>query len=80
MLTFWILLAVFGMKVKGFYISYAIFWVLFFVPGVLHYNIPRMILNKATPILEQLDRSMEYQRRSILGTVLINAIWSLIFS
>ena len=67
MLLFWILLAVFGMKVEGFYISYAIFWILFLVPGILHYNIPRMILNKASPILEQLDRSMEYQRRSIIG-------------
>jgi|LakMenEpi03Aug12_release.lakeMendotaPanAssembly.Ray.scaffolds.fasta_scaffold4291693_1 hypothetical protein len=67
MLIFWVLMGIFGMKVEGFYILYAIFWILFLVPGILHYNIPRIILNKASPILEQLDRGMAYQRRSLIG-------------
>ena len=58
--------AVLGTKVRGFFLSYLIFWFLFFVPAILHYNIPRKILNKAIPFLEQLDHSMKYERRSIL--------------
>ena len=42
------------------------FWIMFVVPAILHYDIPRKILSKAMPILEQLDHSMKYERRSIL--------------
>jgi hypothetical protein len=58
--------AVIGIKIRGFYLSYFLFWVIFFVPALLHYDIPRKLLNKALPLLEQLDHSMKYERRSIL--------------
>jgi hypothetical protein len=66
MFTFWSVCAVVGAKVRGFFLSYLIFWFLFFVPAILHYNIPRKLLNKAIPFLEQLDHSMKYERRSVL--------------
>ena len=43
------------------------FWVVFLVPAIIHYEIPKKILNKALPLLEQLDQSMKYERRSILN-------------
>lgn len=66
MLLFWSMTAVIGVKIKGFYIGYSLFWILFVVPAILHYDIPRKVLSKALPILEQLDQSMKYERRSIL--------------
>ena len=66
MFAFWSTLAVIGAKIRGFYLSYMVFWFLFFVPAILHYNLPRKLLNKALPFLEQLDHSMKYQRRSVL--------------
>jgi hypothetical protein len=66
MLFFWSMTAVIGVKITGFYIGYSLFWILFVVPAILHYDIPRKVLSKALPILEQLDQSMKYERRSIL--------------
>ena len=66
MLTFWSCLAVLGAKVRGFILSYMVFWFLFFVPAIIHYNLPRKLLSKAVPFLEQLDHSMKYERRSVL--------------
>lgn len=43
------------------------FWVVFLVPAIIHYEVPKKILNKALPLLEQLDQSMKYERRSILN-------------
>lgn len=66
MLTFWTLMTILGVKVRGFFLSYLLFWFLFFVPAILHYNLARKLLNKALPFLEQLDHSMKYERRSVL--------------
>lgn len=66
MLLFWSLTAIVGIKIRGFYLGYIFFWIMFVVPAILHYDIPRKILSKAMPILEQLDHSMKYERRSIL--------------
>jgi hypothetical protein len=66
MLLFWSLTAIIGVKIKGIYLIYLVFWVIFVIPAVIHYDIPRKILSKAMPILEQLDHSMKYERRSIL--------------
>lgn len=63
---FWSALTVIGVKIKGFYLVYFLFWVIFFVPAILHYDLPRKLLSKALPLLEQLDHSMKYERRSIL--------------
>jgi hypothetical protein len=67
MIVFWSALAIFGTKVKGFYIAYSAFWIMFFIPAIIHYNVPNILLIRALPLLEQLDRSMEYERRSVLG-------------
>ena len=57
---------VIGFKIKGFYLSYVLFWIVFFVPAIIHYDILRKLLRKAMPLLEQLDHSMKYERRSVL--------------
>lgn len=62
-----LILIIIGIKIKGFYLAYFTFWILFFIPAIIHYNVPSKLLSKAVPVLEQLDRSMEYERRSILG-------------
>jgi hypothetical protein len=57
---------VIGFKIKGFYLSYVLFWIVFFVPAIIHYDLLRKLLRKAMPLLEQLDHSMKYERRSVL--------------
>jgi hypothetical protein len=57
---------VIGFKIKGFYLSYVLFWIVFFVPAIIHYDFLRKLLRKAMPLLEQLDHSMKYERRSVL--------------
>lgn len=59
-------MTIIGIKIKGLYLSYLLFWIVFFVPAVLHYELPKKLLRKALPLLEQLDQSMKYERRSVL--------------
>lgn len=66
LLLFWSMSAVIGVKIRGVYLVYLSFWMVFFVPPVLYYDVPRKMLCKALPLLEQLDHSMKYQRRSML--------------
>jgi len=63
---FWSMLAVIGCKIRGLYLSYAMFWLVFFLPPILHYELPKKALRKCLPLLEQLDQSMKYERRSVL--------------
>lgn len=63
---FWSMLGVVGVKIRGMYLSYALFWLVFFLPPVLHYELPKRLLHKCLPLLEQLDHSMKYERRSVL--------------
>lgn len=60
------MLTVIGIKIKGLYLSYMLFWIVFFVPAILHYELPKKLLHKALPLLQQLDQSMKYERRSVL--------------
>jgi hypothetical protein len=60
------MLAVIGCKIRGLYLSYAVFWLVFFLPPILHYELPKKALRKCLPLLEQLDQSMKYERRSVL--------------
>lgn len=55
-----------GCKIRGLYLSYAMFWLVFFLPPILHYELPKKALRKCLPLLEQLDQSMKYERRSVL--------------
>lgn len=62
----WSMTTVIGVKIRGIYLAYFLFWIVFFVPAILHYDILKKLLRKALPLLEQLDHSMKYERRSIL--------------
>lgn len=66
MFTFWSMTAIIGTKIQGSLLLYICFWILFFVPAIIHFDIPRKLLCRALPLLEQLDHSMKYERRSIL--------------
>ena len=66
MLVFWVACLVVGVKIKGFYLTYLFFWIIFSFPAIIYYEVPWKILSRALPILEQLDHSMKYERRSIL--------------
>jgi len=66
MFIFWSMTAIIGAKIQGFYLSYILFWMVFFIPAIIHFDIPRKLLSRALPLLEQLDHSMKYERRSIL--------------
>jgi hypothetical protein len=66
MLLFWSMTTIVGIKIKGIYLSYCLFWIVFFVPAIIHYELPKKLLRKMLPLLEQLDHSMKYERRSIL--------------
>ena len=62
----WSALAVVGLKVSGFYLAYMLFWLVFFVPCLVYHDLFGNVLRRALPLLEQLDHSMNYERRSIL--------------
>lgn len=66
MLLFWSMTTVIGIKVKGAILSYILFWIVFFIPAILHYDVPKRLLRKALPLLQQLDHSMKYERRSVI--------------
>lgn len=66
MLTFWSMTAIIGAKIHGYYLSYIVFWIIFVVPAIVHFDMPRKLLSRFLPLLEQLDHSMKYQRRSVL--------------
>ena len=66
MLIFWSICCALGVKVRGFYLSYLFFWMIFSVPAIIYYELAWKLVSRALPILEQLDRSMKYERRSIL--------------
>lgn len=66
MFIFWSMTAIIGTKIQGSLLLYICFWILFFVPAVIHFDIPRKLLCRFLPLLEQLDQSMKYERRSVL--------------
>lgn len=66
MFIFWSGTAIIGSKIQGLYLTYIFFWIIFFVPPIIHYDIPKKVLSRALPLLEQLDHSMKYERRSVL--------------
>ncbi len=66
MLSFWSTTAIIGTRIRGFYLVYLIFWLIFIIPAIVHFDIPKKLLSRALPLLEQLDHSMKYQRRSVL--------------
>ncbi len=66
MLTFWSMTAIIGANIRGFYLVYLFFWLIFIVPAIVHFDIPKKLLSRALPLLEQLDHSMKYERRSVL--------------
>jgi hypothetical protein len=61
-----VITAMLGIKVRGVYLTYSMFWIIFFVPAIIHYDMARKLLRRCVPLLEQLDQSMKYERRSIL--------------
>lgn len=66
MLTFWSVLLVISIKIKGSHLAYILFWIIFFLPAIIHYELAKKMLFKLLPLLQQLDHSMQYERRSIL--------------
>lgn len=66
MLTFWSILLVISIKIKGSHLAYILFWIIFFLPAIIHYELVKKFLFKFLPLLQQLDHSMQYERRSIL--------------
>ena len=66
MFSFWSMMAIIGTKIQGYLLVYIFFLILFLVPAIVHLDIPRKLLRKALPLLEQLDQSMKYERRSVL--------------
>ena len=58
--------AIIGSKIRGFYLIYLVFWIIFVVPAIIHFDMPKKLLSRVLPLLEQLDHSMKYQRRSVL--------------
>lgn len=53
-----LILAILGMKVNGYYISYVIMLVLFTLPAIVYHQLIPKLLQRLAPFLEQLDRSM----------------------
>ncbi|CAF1199504.1 unnamed protein product [Adineta ricciae] len=59
-------LAVIGVKINGFYVSYITMLILFTLPAVVYHKLIPKLLRRLAPVIEQLDQSMQYQRRSLL--------------
>ncbi|CAF1443713.1 unnamed protein product [Adineta steineri] len=59
-------LAFIGVKINGFYVSYITMLILFTLPAVVYHKLIPKLLRRLAPVLEQLDQSMEYKRRSLI--------------
>ncbi|CAF1101195.1 unnamed protein product [Adineta ricciae] len=60
------ILAYTGMKINGFYVSYIVMLILFTLPAIIYHKMIPKLLKRLAPILEQLDESMEYKRRTLV--------------
>jgi hypothetical protein len=61
-----LVLAYIGVKINGFYVSYLTMLILFTLPAIVYHKLIPKLLKRLAPVLEQLDQSMEYKRRSLL--------------
>lgn len=61
-----LLLAYIGIKINGFYVSYLTMLILFTLPAIVYHKLIPKLLKRLAPVLEQLDQSMEYKRRSLI--------------
>ncbi|CAF0769259.1 unnamed protein product [Rotaria sp. Silwood1] len=61
-----LILAYIGVKISGFYVCYITMLILFTLPAVVYHKLMPKLLQRLAPVLEQLDQSMEYKRRSLL--------------
>lgn len=66
MFIFWSVILVISIKIKSSHLTYALFWIIFFLPAFIHYDVAKRMLFFILPLLQQLDQSMQYQRRSVL--------------
>lgn len=66
MFVFWSVILVISIKIKSSHLAYVLFWIIFFLPAFIHYEVAKRILFVLLPLLQQLDQSMQYERRSIL--------------
>lgn len=53
-----LILAVIGVKINGFYVSYLTMLILFTLPAVVYHKLIPKLLQRLAPVLEQLDQSM----------------------
>ena len=53
-----LILAVVGLRINGYYISYFIMLVLFTLPAIVYHKLIPKLLQRLRPFLEQLDQSM----------------------
>lgn len=53
-----LILAIVGMKINGYYISYLIMLTLFTLPAIVYHKLIPKFLKRIAPVLEQFDRSM----------------------
>ena len=53
-----LVLAVLGVKINGFYVSYLIMLTLFTLPAIVYHKLLPKLLQRLAPVLEQLDQSM----------------------
>ncbi|CAF5202264.1 unnamed protein product, partial [Rotaria magnacalcarata] len=54
------------MKINGYYVSYLVMLILFTLPAIIYHKLITKLLKRLAPILEQLDQSMEYKRRTLI--------------
>ena len=53
-----LILGCIGLKISGFYVSYIIMLMLFTLPAIVYHKLIPKLLQRLSPLLEQLDRSM----------------------
>ncbi|CAF3430519.1 unnamed protein product [Rotaria socialis] len=61
-----LILSYIGMKINGYYLSYLVMLILFTLPAIIYHKLITKLLKRLAPILEQLDQSMAYQRRTLI--------------
>ncbi|CAF1616551.1 unnamed protein product [Rotaria magnacalcarata] len=61
-----LILSYIGMKINGYYVSYLVMLILFTLPAIIYHKLITKLLKRLAPILEQLDQSMEYKRRTLI--------------
>ncbi|CAF1202304.1 unnamed protein product [Adineta steineri] len=62
-----LILAYIGVKLHGFYVSYIVMLILFTLPAIVYHKLIPKLLKRVAPVLEQLDQSMEFKRRSLIN-------------